>query len=182
MFFGVNVEKKWYIINTVGGQEVKAKTSILEQVKLKNLENEFGDILIPSERVVEVSRGKKKEKDRTFFPGYIFIQMHLTETSWHVVKNTPKVGGFVGKGKPQAVPEDQVLKVTKQIQDGAKSVSVAVTFSVGESISIIDGPFNGFDAVVEEVSEDKMKLKVTVGIFGRPTSVELNFTQVKNLI
>lgn len=176
------MEKKWYIVNTVGGQEVKAKASILEQVRLKEIEEFFGEILIPSERVIEVSRGKKKEKDRTFFPGYMFVEMHLTETSWHVVKNSPRVGGFVGKGKPQPVPEDQVLKVTKQVKEGAKSLSVSVTFSVGESISIVDGPFNGFDAVVEEVVEDKMKLKVTVGIFGRPTSVELNFTQVKNLV
>lgn len=176
------MEKKWYIINTVGGQEAKAKLSILEQVKLKNLEDNFGEILIPSKRVVEVSRGKKKEKEKTFFPGYLFVQMHLTESSWQVVKNTPKVGGFIGKGKPQAVPEDQVLRVNQQAKEGAKNVSVAVTFSTGESISIIDGPFKGFDAVVEEVAEDKMKLKVTVGIFGRPTSVELNFTQVKNLI
>ena len=174
------VEKKWYIVNTLSGQEARAKSAIEERIKNHKMEEKFGDILIPSESVVQLVKGQKQTTSRKFFPGYIFVQMHLDEHSWHLVKGTPKVTGFVGGStKPPAVPEAEVLRVTQQMAIGAEKPRPKVNFTEGESVRVIDGPFSNFNGTVEDINLDKGKVKVLVSIFGRPTPVELDFVQVE---
>lgn len=171
---------KWYIVNTQTSCEAIAKNSIEERIRSLHLEDKFGEILIPSENVVELVKGKKATRSRKFFPGYIFVQMNLTDETWHVVKNASKVTGFVGsKVKPPEVPEEEVMRVTKQMAMGAEKVQPKVKFSVGESVQVVDGPFSGFNGAVEEINQEKGKVKVLVSIFGRPTPVELDFVQVE---
>lgn len=175
-----NPALKWYIVNTQTSCEQMAKASIEERVRSLNLEDKFGQILIPSESVVELVKGKKATRSRKFFPGYIFVQMVMEDTTWHLVKNASKVTGFVGgKIKPPEVPEDEVMRVTRQMEMGAEKVAPKVKFSVGESVTVIDGPFSGFNGAVEEINQEKGKVKVLVSIFGRPTPVELDFVQVE---
>jgi transcriptional antiterminator NusG len=171
---------KWYIVNTQTSCEAIAKHSIEERIRSLHLEDKFGEILIPSENVVELVKGKKATRSRKFFPGYIFVQMLMDDETWHIVKNASKVTGFVGgKVKPPEVPEEEVMRVTKQMALGAEKVQPKVKFSVGESVTVIDGPFSGFNGAVEEINQEKGKVKVLVSIFGRPTPVELDFVQVE---
>jgi transcriptional antiterminator NusG len=171
---------KWYIVNTQTSCEQMAKASIEERVRSLHLETKFGQILIPSESVVELVKGKKATRSRKFFPGYIFVQMQMDDQTWHLVKNASKVTGFVGgKVKPPEVPEEEVMRVTRQMELGAEKVQPKVKFSVGESVTVIDGPFSGFNGAVEELNPEKGKVKVLVSIFGRPTPVELDFVQVE---
>jgi len=175
------MEKKWYIVNTQTGCEATAKTAIEERVRSQKMEQFFGEILIPSENVVELVKGQKQTKSRKFFPGYIFVQMYLNDETWHLVKHSSKVTGFVGgaKTRPPEVPEAEVLRVTQQMAGVAEKPKQKVKFSVGESVMVIDGPFSNFNGTVEEINEDKAKVKVLVSIFGRPTPVELDFIQVE---
>ncbi len=174
------VRLKWYIVNTQTSCEAIAKNSIVERIRSLHLEDKFGEILIPSENVVELVKGKKATRSRKFFPGYIFVQMLMTDETWHVVKNASKVTGFVGgKVKPPEVSEEEVMRVTKQMAIGAEKIQPKVKFVVGESVTVIDGPFSGFNGAVEELNQDKGKVKVLVSIFGRPTPVELDFVQVE---
>lgn len=173
------VDKKWYIVNVHTGCENTAKNSIEERIRSLKKEEAFGEILIPSENVVELVKGQKQTKSRKFFPGYIFVQMALNEESWHLVKNASKVTGFIGGSKPSPVPEQEVLRVTQQMATGAEKPKAKVKFSVGESVTVVDGPFSNFAGTVEEINEDKGKVKVLVSIFGRPTPVELDFIQVE---
>jgi len=171
---------KWYIVNTQTSCEQMAKASIEERVRSLHLEDKFGQILIPSENVVELVKGKKATRARKFFPGYIFVQMQMEDATWHIVKNASKVTGFVGgKVKPPEVPEDEVMRVTKQMEMGAEKVQPKVKFSLGENVTVVDGPFSGFNGAVEEINPEKGKVKVLVSIFGRPTPVELDFVQVE---
>ena len=171
---------KWYIVNTQTSCEAIAKASIEERARSQKMADQFGQILIPAENVVELVKGKKATRSRKFFPGYIFVQMELTDETWHLVKNASKVTGFVGgKVKPPEVPEDEVLRVTKQMETGAEKPTPKVRFSVGESVTVIDGPFSNFSGTVEEINPEKGKVKVLVSIFGRPTPVELDFVQVE---
>ncbi len=172
-------ELKWYIVNTHSGSESAAKASIEEKVRLKKAEEFFGDILIPQENVVELIKGKKTTRARKFFPGYIFVQMKMSDLSWHLVKSANKVTGFLGNMKPTPVPEHEVLRITKQMETGAEKPKAKISFSVGEGVTVIDGPFNNFNGTVEEINEEKGKVKVLVSIFGRPTPVELDFVQVE---
>ncbi len=175
-----DAKMKWYIVNTQTSCEGTAKASIEKQARLHKLESMIGQILIPSENVVELVKGKKATRARKFFPGYIFVQMVLTDETWHLVKNASKVTGFVGgKVKPPEVPEDEVMRVTRQMETGAEKVIPKVKFAVGESVTVIDGPFSNFNGTVEEINQDKGKVKVLVSIFGRPTPVELDFVQVE---
>jgi transcriptional antiterminator NusG len=176
-----NMDKKWYIVNTQTGCEQTAKTAILERIKSHKMEKHFGDILIPSENVVELVKGQKKERSRKFFPGYIFVNMYLNDETWHLVKHSSKVSGFVGGGKtrPPEVPENEVLRVTQQMQGLAEKPKHKVKFTLGESVIVVDGPFSNFNGTVEEINEDKGKVKVLVSIFGRPTPVELDYVQVE---
>jgi transcriptional antiterminator NusG len=171
---------KWYIVNTQTGCEGTAKASIEERARSLRMEESFGQILIPSENVVELVKGKKATRARKFFPGYIFVQMVMTEKTWHLVKSASKVTGFVGgKVKPPEVPEEEVMRVTRQMEVGAEKVIPKVKFSIGESVTVIDGPFSNFNGTVEEINQEKGKVKVLVSIFGRPTPVELDFVQVE---
>lgn len=174
-------DKKWYIVNTQTGCEGTAKTAIEERIKSLNYEKYFGQILIPSENVVELVKGQKKEKSRKFFPGYIFVQMYLIDETWHLVRNASKVTGFVGgsKTRPPEVPEAEVFRVTQQMAGVAEKPRPKVKYSVGENVTVVDGPFSSFNGTVEEINEDKGKVKVLVSIFGRPTPVELDFLQVQ---
>ncbi|MCB0411068.1 MAG: transcription termination/antitermination factor NusG [Bdellovibrionales bacterium] len=175
-----NPNFKWYIVNTQTSCESTAKASIEERVKSLGHEEKFGQILIPSENVVELVKGKKATRSRKFFPGYIFVQMELTDETWHLVKNASKVTGFVGgKVRPPEVPEHEVLRVTKQMETGAEKPTPKVNFNTGDAVMVIDGPFSNFNGTVEEINQEKGKVKVLVSIFGRPTPVELDFVQVE---
>ncbi len=172
-------EKKWYIVNTQTSCENVAKTAIEERINTKSMQEYFGDILVPSENVVQLIKGKKQTRARKFFPGYIFVNMVMTDTTWHLVKSAAKVTGFIGGQKPQPVPQHEVEKVTKQMVEGTEKARPHVTFEVGESVTVIDGPFANFNGTVEEINDEKAKVKVSVSIFGRPTPVELDFIQVE---
>lgn len=176
------MEKKWYIVNTQTGCESTAKSAIEERIRTAKLEKFFGEILIPAESVVELVKGQKKEKSRKFFPGYIFVRMFLNDDTWHLVRNSSKVSGFVGgKTRPPEVPEAEVLRVTQQMAGIAEKPRPKVKFALGENVMVVDGPFSNFNGTVEEINEDKGKIKVLVSIFGRPTPVELDFLQVQKV-
>ncbi len=171
--------KKWYGVHTYSGFENKVRLSLLERIKNLELEEFFGEILIPSETVVELKKGEKRTSSRKFFPGYILINMELNDETWHVVKETSKVTGFVGGNNPVQIPDEEVLKITRRMEEGAEKPKPKVLFEVGETVRVIDGPFLNFSGVVEDVKPDKGKLRVMVSIFGRATPVELEFMQVE---
>lgn len=173
------MEKKWYIVNTPTGQEAKAKLALEERIKTQKMESQFGEILIPAENVVELVKGEKKTTSRKIFPGYIFVNMFLNEETWHLVKNTSKISGFVGGMKPSPVPQEEVERISKQVALGAEKPKPKIKFTEGESVRVIDGPFSNFNGTVEEINPEKGKVKVLVSIFGRPTPVELDFVQVE---
>ena len=173
--------KKWYIVNVHTGCEAMAKSAIEERIRSQKQESNFGEILIPSENVVQLVKGQKQTKSRKFFPGYIFVNMVLSDETWHLVRHSSKVTGFVGgqKTRPPEVPENEVLRVTQQMTVGAEKPRAKINFSQGESVTVVDGPFSNFNGTVEEINEEKGKVKVLVSIFGRPTPVELDFIQVE---
>ena len=171
---------KWYVVHTYSGYEEKAKKALLDRIKANKMEDYFGEVLIPSENVVEIVKGEKKTSNRRFFPGYILVRMVLTNKTWHVVKNTPKITGFIGSStNPPAVPDEEVQRLTSQIDEGKLRAKPSVKFSMGDSVRVIDGPFANFNGVVEEVKPEKGKVRVLVSIFGRSTPVELDFLQVE---
>ena len=177
---GEVVEKKWYIVHTYSGHENKAKLTLLERVRNANLTEYFGEVLVPTESVMEVVKGQRRTTTRKFFPGYMFVQMALDDRTFHLVKNTPKITGFLGGTKPTPVPEREITGVQTNMSEGGKPKAKArVVFEVGDSVRVIDGPFANFSATVEEVKSDKQKLKVSLSMFGRATSVELDFAQVE---
>jgi transcriptional antiterminator NusG len=177
------MSKKWYVVHTYSGFENKVKKSLEERVKQDALESDFGEILIPMEVVQEMVKGEKKTSKRKFFPGYILVQMEMNDRSWHLVKGTPKVTGFVGSAKsPKDVPaisDVEVQRLTTQISEGSLKPKPKVLFEEGDQVRVIDGPFSNFNGTVEEVKPDKGKLRVLVSIFGRATPVELDFMQVE---
>lgn len=173
------MNKKWYIVNTQSGCEATAKTAIENRINSNNMAESFGDILIPTENVVELVKGQKKTRAKKFFPGYIFVNMDMNEQTWHIVKGASKVSGFIGGHKPQEVSETELKRITQQIEVGAERPKPKINFDVGENVVIIDGPFNTFNGTVEDVNEEKGKLRVLVSIFGRPTPVELDYIQVE---
>ena len=176
------MEKKWYVINVQTGCEAIAKTAIEERIRSHKKEEYFGDILIPSENVVQLVKGQKQTKSKKFFPGYIFVQMFLDDETWQLVRSSSKVSGFVGgstKTRPPEVPESQVLRVTQQMAGTAEKPKPKINFSHGENVTVVDGPFSSFNGTVEDINEEKGKIKVLVSIFGRPTPVELDFVQVE---
>jgi len=173
-------EKKWYIVNTYSGHENKAKLTLLERVRNANLNEYFGEVLVPTESVMEVVKGQRRTTTRKFFPGYMFVQMVLDDRTFHLVKNTPKITGFLGGTKPTAVPEREITGVQTNISESRQPRPKArVVFEAGDSVRVTDGPFANFSATVEEVKADKQKLKVSLSMFGRATSVELDFSQVE---
>ena len=176
--------KQWYVVHTFSGYEHKVKAALEERIKSLGKQESFGDILVPVEKVVELVKGQKKTSSRKFFPGYILVQMELNDETWHLVKETPKVTGFVGQGPketelPAPVSDEEVKAITQQMEEGAIKPRPRVVFSVGESIKVVDGPFADFNGVVEDVRPDKGKLRVLISIFGRATPVELDFVQVE---
>jgi len=173
-------DMKWYIVHTQSGFEAKAKQQLEENVRMKGLGAEFGSVLIPVESVVELVKGKKKSSERKFFPGYILVQMKLTDENWHIVKDTHRITGFVGHArKPPALPIDEVKRVTAQMREGLTKARPKFTFKEGDNVRVIDGPFSNFNGTVEEVKPEKSKIRVLVSIFGRATPVELDFIQVE---
>jgi len=173
-------EMKWYVVHTYSGYENRAKQLLEERIQSAKMEECFGEILVPTESVVEVRQGAKRTTSRKFFPGYMIVQMALNEESWHLVKGTQKITGFVGGGmSPPAIPEHEVRRITEQIEEGAVRPKAKQTFEEGLQVRVIDGPFVNFSGVVEEVRPEKQKLRVLVSIFGRATPVELDFVQVE---
>jgi len=172
--------KQWYVVHTYSGYEQKAKQALLERIKTNQMEELFDEVLVPAETVVEIRKGQKKETTRKFFPSYILVKMELTDVTWHLVKETSRVTGFVGNSaNPPAIPEEEVLRITKKIDEGQMKPKLKYTFEKGDSVRVIDGPFNTFNGIVEEVNPEKGRLKVLVSIFGRATPVDLEFTQVE---
>jgi len=172
----------WYVVHTYSGYEHKARLGLEERIRNLGLRESFGQILVPEENVVELVKGKKRTSKRRFFPGYILVQMKLTNDTWHAVKDTPKITGFIGdKLKPQPVPPSEVEKMTNRIEEGEVRPRPRVSFETGENVRVVDGPFANFNGVVEEVNLDKGKVKVAVSIFGRTTGVEFDFVQVEKI-
>lgn len=172
---------KYYVLTTYSGYESRVKTSLEDRIKTSGLEQHFGRILVPTETVQEVVRGKKRIGERKFFPGYVFVQMELNEETWHLVKNTPKVTNFVGNQRPAPVPDEEIEKIDARMEAGAAEPTPIIRFEEGDSIRVIDGAFNGFSGVVDVVKPEKQKVVVLVSIFGRATPVELDYTQVEKL-
>jgi len=174
--------KNWYVVHVYSGFEKKIAQQIKEQAAQKGLAEQFEEVLVPSENVVEVKRGRKINSEHKFFPGYVLVKMDLTDDAWHLVKNTPKVTGFLGsKTRPTPISQSEADRILKQNQEGVDRPRPAVLFEVGEQVRVADGPFTSFNGTVEEVDEEKGRVKVSVSIFGRSTPVELEYSQVEKL-
>lgn len=175
-------DHKWYVVNAYSGMEYKAKLSLEERVRSMAKTDLISEVIVPEETVVELVKGQKKTTKRKFFPGYILVKMKLTDESWHIIKGTPKISGFVGdKRNPAPVPEAEILRMTNRISEGVSRPKPKVSFSEGEKVRVVDGPFNNFNGTIEDVNTDKGKLRVLVSIFGRSTPVELDFMQVEKI-
>lgn len=173
--------KRWYVVQAYSGYEARVQNALIERVKECNLEDKFGEILIPTEEVVEMKSGKKRKSARKFFPGYVLVQMELDEETWHLVRRIPRVLGFIGGTSEQPAPitDAEANKILQRIEDGVDKPRPKVLFEVGEVIRVIDGPFSDFNGAVEEVNYEKNRLRVAVMIFGRSTPVDLDFGQVE---
>jgi transcriptional antiterminator NusG len=175
-----NPRHKWYIVHAYSNFEKKVAEAIRDQAKSQNLEDCFSDILVPTEDVVEIRRGRKVNAERKFFPGYVLVKMEMTDEAYHLIKNTPKVTGFLGSGsKPMPVSEKEVQRIVGAIEEGVERPKPAITFDLGEKVKVTDGPFASFDGVVESVDEERSRLRVSVSIFGRATPVDLEYSQVE---
>ena len=173
---------RWYVVNVYSGSEKKVAESLKEQAVLKKMEDKILDVLVPTEKVVEIKKGTKVNAEHKFFPGYILVKMEMSDECWHVVKNTPRVSGFLGsRNKPQPISDAEAERIIKQMEEGIERPQTVVDFEIGEQIRVTDGPFASFVGVVEEVDSEKSRLKVSVSIFGRYTPVELEFSQVEKV-
>jgi len=172
---------RWYVVHAYSGFEAKVKASMEEHIQLNNMQEKFGEILIPTEEVVEIREGQKRRSERKFFPGYVLVQMEMDDDSWHLVKDVPKVMGFIGgtKDKPAPISDKEAQSILNSVQEGVESPKPKVLYEAGEVVRVTDGPFNDFNGVVEEVDYEKSRLKVAVLIFGRSTPVDLEFSQVE---
>ncbi len=174
--------KRWYVLHVYSGFEKKIATQIKEQAELKGLSDAIGDIIVPVEEVTEIRRAQKVNTERKFFPGYVLINMKMSDDAWHLVKDVPKVTGFLGsKTRPSPIPDSEAERIMKQAQEGTGHRRPAVLFEIGEQIRVADGPFTSFNGIVEEVDEDKGRVKVSVSIFGRSTPVDLEYGQVEKI-
>ena len=173
---------KWYIVHAHSGFENKVRQTILEKAAQNGLTEQIEEVVVPTESVVEIRRGKKVQSDRKFFPGYVLVKMELTDQTWHLVKNVPKVTDFLGGAKgsrPVPIREEEALSLFRQMSEGIEKPKRSIRFETGEAVKVTDGPFESFTGTVEEVDEDREKIKVSVSIFGRPTPVELDYSQVE---
>ena len=176
------MDARWYVINVYSGSEKKVAESIREQAILKKMEDKILEVLVPTEEVVELKKGAKVNSERKFFPGYVLVKMVMSDDVWHIIKSTSRVSGFLGsRNKPQPITEAEVERIMKQLTEGVERPRTAVDFEVGEQIRVIDGPFASFIGFVEDVDTEKMRVKVSVSIFGRSTPVELEFSQVEKI-
>ena len=175
--------KRWYVVHVYSGFEKKVATSIKEQAEQKGMADMFEQVMVPTESVVEMRKGNKKvNAERKFFPGYVLVKMELTDEAYHLIKNTPKVTGFLGSGlKPMPVSEKEVARIIGAIEEGVERPKPAIRFENGETVRVTDGPFQSFNGVVEQVDEERARLRVTVSIFGRATPVELEYAQVEKV-
>jgi len=174
--------QRWYVIHVYSGFERKVAQSIKEQAVQKGMEPLIEEVLVPMEEVVELRRGAKVNAERKFFPGYVLIKMEMTDETWHLVKNTPKVTGFLGgKGRPSPISDAEAERILHQVAEGIERPKPSVVFEIGEQVRVSDGPYTSFNGLVEEVDEEKGRLKVAVSIFGRATPVELEYSQVEKL-
>ena len=174
--------KRWYIVHAYSNFENKVAESIRDQAKQRGLAEHIDEVLVPKEKVTEARRGRKVETERKFFPGYVLVKMNLTDEAFHLIKNTPKVTGFLGaKGKPSPISEAEALRILHQVQEGVERPKRAIIYEIGEQVRVNDGPFTSFTGFVEEVDEEKGRLKVAVSIFGRATPVELEYGQVEKV-
>jgi transcriptional antiterminator NusG len=173
---------RWYVIHVYSGFEKKVAAAIREQAEQKGWSEHFEQILVPTEEVVEVKRGAKVSSERKFFPGYVLVKMDLDDATWHLVKNTAKVTGFLGgRGRPSPISEGEAARIMRQVQEGIERPKPSIMFEIGEQVRVSDGPFTSFNGVVEEVDEEKSRIKVAVSIFGRATPVELEYSQVEKV-
>ena len=179
----VSDNKRWYVVHAYSGMEKSVRKALLDRVERAGMQDKFGQILVPTEEVVEVKGGQKSVTERRFFPGYILVEMEMTDETWHLVKNTNKVTGFIGgkSNKPTPVPAREIEKIMQQMQDGVEKPRPKVLYEVGELVRIKDGPFSDFNGNVEEVNYEKSRVRVSVTIFGRATPVELEFGQVEKV-
>jgi transcriptional antiterminator NusG len=176
------MDKKWYIVHAYSNFERKVADSIREKAQAAGLSELFDEILVPTEKVVEVRRGRKVDAERKFFPGYVLVKMQMTDEAYHLIKNTPKVTGFLGAdNKPVPISEAEANRILQQVQEGVERPKPSVSFEIGEQVRVADGPFASFSGLVEEVDEVRARLKVAVSIFGRATPVELEYGQVEKL-
>lgn len=173
--------KRWYVVHAYSGFEKKVASSLKERIELHSMQDMFGDVLVPTEEVVEMRGGQKRKSERKFFPGYVLVQMELNDDTWHLVKETPRVMGFIGgkADKPAPITEKEAQAILQRVDDSADKPKPKTIFEPGEMVRVCDGPFNDFNGVVEEVNYEKSKLRVAVLIFGRSTPVELDFGQVE---
>jgi transcriptional antiterminator NusG len=175
--------KRWYVMHVYSGFEKKAKQAIIEKAEKLGLTEKFGDILVPTEEVVELRRGAKINTERKFFPGYVLINMEMTDQTWHLVRDTPKVTGFLGGSGTRPVPisEAEAQRIMSQVKEGIERPRPSIVFEIGEQVRVCDGPFNSFNGLIEEVDEQRSRVKVAVSIFGRSTPVELEYGQVEKV-
>ena len=173
--------KQWFVVHAYSGYEKKVKNSLVERVKLKGQEEKFGEIMVPTEEIVEMRGGQKRKSERKFFPGYVLVQMELDDETWHLVKETPRVLGFIGgtADRPAPIKEEEAYAILQRVEDGSEKPRPKTLFEIGEVVRVIEGPFADFSGTVESVNYDKNRLRVAVTIFGRTTPVELEFGKVE---
>lgn len=176
------MSKLWYIVHTYSGYEARVRDNLKQRVEAMGMEENIGEVLIPTEDVVEMKEGKKKVTARKFFPGYVLINMEMSDEGWHLVKNTPKVTGFLGnRGRPSPISEAEADRILRQVKEGVERPKPSIIFEIGEQVRVSDGPFTSFNGLIEEVDEERSRVKVAVSIFGRATPVELEYAQVEKL-
>jgi len=177
------MSKRWYVVHAYSGFEKQVQRSLKERIERAGMEDQFGEILVPTEEVVEMKKGVKRKSERKFFPGYVLVEMEMDEDTWHLVKDVPKVMGFIGgrQDQPAPISEREADVILNRVREGAEKPRPKVLFEPGEMVRVVDGPFNDFNGTVEEVNYDKSRLRVAVSIFGRSTPVELDFQQVEKL-